>query len=263
MGAWDGGGARGLLAGMNAPDLAHHHPSPAEPALRDALLELVGFGVRIARVVAEVTEAEGQVVAVVRAGLPGSMVDAGSLTEAQLAGLAVDAAEDALSKASPRIAAAAQAFDRVSRAVRRTAALVRRLECGWPRRGGSDDRQAMARRQIARSVGERITGQSDGEAAERLFDDLAERLDALDLAGALDQPVEAVIAEICRELGLEAARMTVRVPLPGVAGLAEQVSGPHPTLSQRERAYSKSATALPGDDGRSISVSPEQRPPDG
>ena len=195
---------------MNPPETASSRPPPSDPVVRDALMELVGLGVRIARVATELAEVERRVVAVVEAGLPASLGGAG-LDEARMAGLAVDSVDAALAAAAPRIAAAApriaaasQAFERVSRAVRRTAALVRRLDCGWPRRGGSDDRQAMARRQVARSVGERIAAHAEGERAERLFDDLAERLDALQLEGALEQPVEAVIAEICRDLGLAA-----------------------------------------------------------
>ncbi len=108
----------------------------------------------------------------------------------------------ALKEASPRIDAAGQTFERVSRAVRRTVALVQRIEAGWPRCGGSDDRRSMERRQIARGVGERIARHADGEAAERLFDDLDERLDAMAFAGDLEQPVDVVIDAICRALGL-------------------------------------------------------------
>jgi hypothetical protein len=179
--------------------------STDDSALRDALMELVGLGVRIARVAAEAAEAEGRIVAIVAAGLPARVDIAGSLGEAQDSGFAVDTAEAALAQSTPRIATAAQAFERVSRAVRRTAALMQRIECGWPRHAGSDDRRAMARRQIARSVGEVIARQAHGEAAERLFDDLAERLDRLELDGGLEQPVNIVVAEICRDLGLSLA----------------------------------------------------------
>ena len=185
---------------MTAP--APFPPSPADPVLRDALVELVGLGMRIARVAADVAEAEGRVVAVVAAGLPES-VDAGSLAEAQAAGRAVDAAGLALAQASPRIGEAARAYDRAARAVRRLAALVQRLDCGWRPRGGADDHPAMVRRQAAREVGERIARRAEGEAAERLFDDLAERLDALEDEGGLDRPAEAVIAALCRDLELE------------------------------------------------------------
>ena len=196
------GGCLWSIGWMNAPDTAAPRPPPADPALRNALMELVALGVRLARVAAEVAEVEGQVVAVVAAGLPGSLDGALSLDEAQEAGLAVDAAEVALANASARIGTAAQAFDRASRAVRRTVALVQRIDCGWLQRGGSDDHQALVRRQVARSVGDRIARQHDGEAAERLFDDLAERLEALELDGGLERPAELVIAELCRELGL-------------------------------------------------------------
>ena len=44
----------------------------------------------------------------------------------------------------------------------------------------------------------------DGEAAERLFDDLAARLDdpAYEL-DALERPVEELVQMLCRDLGLE------------------------------------------------------------
>ena len=166
-------------------------------------MDLVMLGVRIARVATEVAEADGKIVALLAAELPARIANHESITEAQLAGLSVDAADAALKPAAERVAAGLT-FERVSRAVRRTAALMQRIESGWPRRGGSDDRRAMARRQVARSVGEAITRRADGEAAERLFDDLAERLDALELDGSLeDRPAEVIVAAICRELGVD------------------------------------------------------------
>ena len=174
-------------------------------------MALVGFGVRIARVAADLAEAQGRIVALVAAELPADLACAGSMQEARDAGLAVDSAEAVLLAAAPRVEAAGRVFDRVSRSVRRCVALVQRLDAGWLPRGGADDRRAMARRQVARSVGEAIAGQAVGEAAERLFDDLGDRLDAAELDGLLDGPVEAVIAAICRELGLV---------WPGLDGLA-------------------------------------------
>ncbi len=67
----------------------------------------------------------------------------------------------------------------------------------------------MTRRQVARGVGEAIVRRATGEAAERLFDDLYDRLDAMDAEG-LDRPAEAVIAAICRDLGLEAVPEALR-----------------------------------------------------
>ncbi len=166
-------------------------------------MELAGYGLRIARVAAEVAEVEGRVVALLATGLPDELRRCRRrCTRREMAGLAVDAADAALKQASPRIDVAGQTFERVSRAVRRTVALVQRIEAGWPRAVGLDDRRAMARRQVARGVGERIARHADGEAAERLFDDLNERLDAMEFGGDLDQPVDEVIDAICRALGL-------------------------------------------------------------
>ena len=187
---------------MNTTDPATSCPSVADPAVRDGLMELAGYGLRIARVAAEVAEVEGRVAALLATGLPDDYGQASSLHDGQMAALAVDAADAALREASARIATAGQTFERVARAVRRTMALVKRIEAGWPRRGGSDDRRTMARRQVARGVRERIARHADGERAERLFDDLDERLDAIEFAGDLDQPVEVLIETISRALGL-------------------------------------------------------------
>ncbi len=165
-------------------------------------MELVGLGMRLARAVVEVGEVEAKVVALAATRLPTAEALAGPQDVGHKAWLEVDAVDMALVNGSPRLAVAAQMFERVSRAVRRTAALVRRIEAGWPRRGSSDDRRAMTRRQVARGVGERIARHADGEAAERLFDDLNERLDAVEFAGDLDQPVEVLIDTISRSLGL-------------------------------------------------------------
>ena len=212
---------------MKSSEPARAIASPSDPALRDALTELVGLGVRIARVAAEAAEVEGRIVALLAAGLPATIDGAESLTEAQVTGLAVDAADAALALCSPRIAVAGQNFERVSRAVRRTVALIARLEAGWPRRGGADDRRAMARRQVARRVGEVIAREAAGETAERLFDDLDERLDLMEAEGGLDGPVEEVIAGICRDLGLEGVPAGLRFGAEaGLEGLAR--AGPHP-----------------------------------
>ena len=190
-----------LMLGMTTPDLAPPRSPPADPTLRDSLVDLVSLGVRIARVATEVAEVEGRVVALVAACLPESLQAPASLTEAQAAGAAVDSAEQALAHASTRIGVATQAFDRAARAVRRTVALIQRIDAGWPQ-GGSDDHHTLVRRQVARGVAERIAQHHDGEAAERLFDDLADRLDALELDGGLDRPAELIIADLCRELGM-------------------------------------------------------------
>lgn len=92
--------------------------------------------------------------------------------------------------------AAVASFDRLARAVRRTVLLRRKLD-EWPTR-------AQARRQLIRGVEDRIQRSTRGAQAETLRAELAERLDSPELADELGhRPTEAVIADICRDLGLE------------------------------------------------------------
>jgi hypothetical protein len=210
-------------------------PSPSDPAVRDALVALMACGVRIAQAAAQIAEAEAQIVTLTANGLPAHLEATGSLHDAQMAGLAVDAADGALAHALPRIATASQSFERVARAVRRTAALIQRIDHGWMCRVRPDDRQAMARRHIARGVGDRIARQADREAAERLFDDLDERLDMLEREGGLDQPAEDIIAAICRDLGLAAIDDPV-TPAPAEAVLAPSMPQGHDAPAPRRRS---------------------------
>jgi hypothetical protein len=114
-----------------------------------------------------------------------------------------------------RAEAVAAAFTRVSRSVRLTVLMVERLDRGWARPRNADDRQAVAKRQIARGVAEAIAGQAEGERAAELSGRLRERLDSPDWENEFaSRPAEEVIAIICRDLGLDPVRMTVRSPLP-------------------------------------------------
>ena len=122
----------------------------------------------------------------------------------------------------------------------------------------------MARRQIARGVADAIGREPDAERAERLSEAFAERMERLDVeAATLDRPVQEIIGEICRDLGLDAARMIVRPPIKDGAGAAGRARSPHPTLSRRERAYSGFAAGLPGESGRGWDSGPERPAPDG
>ncbi len=173
------------------------------PDLDATLSELAALGMRAARVVARLMEIEQAAAEAAARWLPATAADATSLSEAVAAGQGIDAAAAALAEAVPRVEALARAFDRVSRSVRRSVALLRRMQAGWPGTAAADDRHAMLRRQVAQGVAEVIRRDTDGEAAERLFDDLAERLDDPVLEteiGAL--PVEEVVRRICRDLGL-------------------------------------------------------------
>ncbi len=176
---------------------------PSSDLSPDAILsELAALGMRAARVVVRMMELEQAVVDVAAQELPRVGVEPGSLAEALAGGQAVDGLAVTLAQVSPRVEALARALERVSRSVRRSLALRARMAAGWPR-VGRDDRAGMVRRQVARGVGEAIRRCADGEAAERLFDELAVRLEDPALDDALDAgPVEDVVRSICLELGL-------------------------------------------------------------
>jgi hypothetical protein len=181
------------------------------------LAELVQMGLRVARMVTQVADAERATAeAASKAGAAaGASAMPASLAEAIEADRALVAAAEARHSVVARAEAVAAAFARVSRSIRLTVLLAERLDRGWAQGGGPDDRHAMARRQIVRGVADAIAREAKGERAERLTEALRERLEALDKeAGIGDRPTEEIIAEICRYLGLDPVRMTVKSPLP-------------------------------------------------
>jgi hypothetical protein len=93
--------------------------------------------------------------------------------------------------------------------------LAERLDQGWARRSGADDRRddrrAMAKRQIARGVADAIADEADGARAERLTEALADRLESLDTLDDIgNRPAEEIIRDICRDLGVDPVRMRLR-----------------------------------------------------
>ena len=188
------------------------------PALDATLTELAALGMRAARVVVWMMELEQASAAVIGQWLPeGAVPAAGS--ESHLACLSVDAVELALKDAVPRVEVLARSLDRVSRSVRRSVALLRRMQAGWPGAGSADTRQAMVKRQVARGVAEAIRRGSDGEPPERLFDELAERLDEPGIESDFDTlPVEEVVRRICRDLGLAGAGLAATLPAADTGG---------------------------------------------
>ena len=165
--------------------------------------DLATLGMRVARAVARLVEIETEVAEIVASDLPARGRWPAGLGEATEAGMALDMAETVLAKAGPRVAELTRAFDRVSRSVRRSVALGKRLQAGWPVRAVGDTRVAMVRRQVSQGVAEAIRQAATGDAAERLFDDLAEQLDDPALDGEIAVlPVEAIVARIRRDLGL-------------------------------------------------------------
>jgi hypothetical protein len=73
----------------------------------------------------------------------------------------------------------------------------------------------VARRQSARGVADAIGREAESERAVRLTAALTERLEALDReAGIGGRSAEEIIGIICRDLGRDPARMTVRSAFP-------------------------------------------------
>ena len=188
----------------------------------DAVLgELAALGMRAARVVTRMMEIEQATAEVVASWLPETGHVAASLEAATAAGQGVDAMDTAMAVAVKRVEVLARAFDRMSRSVRRTVALRRRMAAGWTGAGRADDRPAMVRRQVARKVGEAIAREAEGDAAERLFDELAERLEEPGRdAELLALPVEEVVRRVCRDLGL-AVGSVAAVAVPGEEGVVD------------------------------------------
>jgi hypothetical protein len=115
-----------------------------------------------------------------------------------------------------------------------TVLLAERLHRGWAQGVEPDDRHTMARRQIARGVADAIAAEAEGKRAAQLTEALTERLEALDTeSGIGNRPTEEIIAEICRYLGLDPVRMTVRPPLPGAISPV-QAGGMAPRPGGRE-----------------------------
>jgi hypothetical protein len=171
------------------------------PDFHAMLTELANLGMRAARVVTRMMEIEQAAAEIAASALPEIGHTPASLAEAVAAGQDVDIVVAAMADAVPRVEVLALALDRVSRSVRRSVALMQRMQAGWPR--AADDRSAMVRRQVARRVGELIRRGADGEAAERPFDELAERMDEPALeSDILALPVDEIVRRISRDLGL-------------------------------------------------------------
>jgi hypothetical protein len=177
---------------------------------REALAELVQIGMIVARMVGRVAAAETALAeAAASAGVEDGVLPlATSLAEAIAADQAASAAAEARRDAVGRAEVVAACFTQVSRAIRRTVMLAERLDRGWARPCGADNRHAMARRQIVRAVSDAIARDADGEAAEGLTEAFRERLDSLDRLDEIgDRPIEDIIREICRDLGVDPVRM--------------------------------------------------------
>ena len=153
----------------------------APDAFRDALTELVGIGMSVARMIGLAAE-----------------------TETALAQSAAQVtAEDGVSPMPNSLAEAIEAYTEVSRAVRRTVLLAERLDRGWAGRPLADDQHAMAKRQIERGVRDAIEREADGSRADTLNDALIERMDSPDTMDEISlRSADDIIRTICGELKL-------------------------------------------------------------
>jgi hypothetical protein len=225
-----------MIRTMNKTAPRSTEPTPAPPEIRDALVELVQLGRRVARMVTDVADAEAalaKAAAEIRVA-EGVSPMAASLAEAIESDRASAAAAEARRDVAARAVAIAAAFTRVARSIRLTAAMLERCDRGWARARPADDRKAMARRQIARGVADAITRTAEGEEAEQLRERLTERLDSPDWEDLLeDRDPQEVIDIICRDIGLDPVRMNVRSPLPGIIKQAEMAGVVPPAGSGR------------------------------
>ena len=191
-------------------------PTPAPQEFRDALAELVQIGLRVARMVGRSADAETALAeAASQAGVEeGVSPLAASLAEAIEADRAAAAAAEMRQTVVARTQAVAAAYAQASRGIRLTVLLVERLDRGWARGGTAGDQPAMTPRQNAREATDPIEREADRERAVSLTRALTERLETLDRETGIGNRSNAeIIAEICRALGLDPARMTLRSPL--------------------------------------------------
>ena len=222
-------------------------PTPAPQGFRDALTELVQVGLKVARMVGHSADAESDLAE--SAAQAGATEEASalatSLAEAIEADRAAAAAAETRQTVAAPTAAVAIAYARVSRAIRLTILLAERLDRGWARGSNVDDRQTMAKRQIARTIHDAIARETEGEHADNLTIALTERLESLD-SEFPNRSAEEIIAIICRDLGLDPARMTVQPPVPDATSV---------TPTRRAAPFTVCAQNRP--------VHPPQRRPDG
>ncbi len=99
--------------------------------------------------------------------------------------------------------AAAASFDRACRNIRQTVMLVEQVGRPKPPASRPGAHRIAARKRIIREVEDVIQRTAHGPRAERLYAELAERLDAPDLEEELDtRQVAEIVTDLCRDLGL-------------------------------------------------------------
>jgi hypothetical protein len=129
-------------------------------------------------------------------------------------------------------AEASKAFDRVSRSVRRSVMLSRKL--AEPRRTTG---RVAARKQIIRTVEDHIQRHAEDGEADTLHQDLQDRLDTEDFEDEIaERPVEDVITDIIRDFGLAA--------LPGTHPWKRRTQADIAALNARARCPASAGAAI-------------------
>jgi hypothetical protein len=133
---------------------------------------------RYMQAVTAVVETDARLVAEVAKVLPKAEAPApGSHGETMAVSHGFDSVDGMVALVLPRLIAAGPALERAARALRRTEALIARLQAGWPQRWGSATEERRAGPEPARPSRPRADDGTGGDTRERLFDDLREELD--------------------------------------------------------------------------------------
>lgn len=124
------------------------------------------------------------------------------------------------------------AFERMGRAARRTALLAEKFS--QPAKPQPADRIVAARREIIRSVEDSIARDAPAEKAESLRAEFMDRIDCTEIEDEIgDRPVEAIVTEIRRDLGIagpSGQRNWRRRTPKDLALLCARASTPRPTV---------------------------------
>ena len=119
---------------------------------------------------------------------------------------AEQAVADQVADAAPATEAV-PAFERIARTVRRTIRLAQTLDAPVREAGLCPEGERVAvRKRIIRVVEDVIQREAEDESAAELHAEFLDRLDRPELEEEIgDRPVDEIIADICRDLGLCAA----------------------------------------------------------
>jgi hypothetical protein len=101
------------------------------------------------------------------------------------------------------VLAAAATFNQAARSIRQTVMVQERLDKSEGPEGQPARQRVAARKRILRDVEDAIQRNASGARAERLYVELAERLEGPELEDEIGhRPVAEIVADLCRDLGI-------------------------------------------------------------